>query len=850
MVFVWLLAVHVPVMAQTRDKHLGQTETVKPDALQAARPQLSPPRRTSSKESQRGRPASAQATEPGPQGTASDAATEGAVDPRTPWERGYDAQAEAKAVALKAEQAEAAAKAKAEAAAQAEGKRLASMEAARVASENASELKAEQAEAAARAKAEAAVRVEAKRMATEESARAASEKARLKSEQAEAAAKAKAEAAANREADRLAKEDAERQAALAAATAAKEKQARDQAALIAYAEAAAPEDSGTVSAVLGSGLILNWPDASRRIAIADETIASFTVVSPREIVVNGIKPGRTTVFVWLASGRRLFYRILVEHNFGPARAALRELNPALVLESGPDGDSVVLRGEVANEVAARQAKSLVEQLLPRGGDGAKGSLQLVNLIRYAGVVGTPEDRLAAAMSTIDARIKVRRIQSGAESDPAKDSYFLEGSVRDVNALVQAVVLADRQLGGTGKTVKAADDDRVTFNRAGGGSGGAVQGLQPGEPSKAGIAIQVARGLLITSESGRVVSFLKVDFLPQVMVAIRVLEVDRNKARRMGLDMRLDGKQFSAAHATIPGGGPLPDLRGGVTALAGSGNLVGSYVDKTISAIAALDFMTEKQVARSVAEPNILTMSGEQASVLVGGEVPIPTTSSTAVSSSAGFFFQQFGVRLDIRPTVSDGGLVTLEVAPSIVTPSAGLGNGSVPGFRIQRVETTARVQAGESLVLGGLLSSNESVEERGLPLLGKVIPLLRWQRKSLENTELVFLITPKIVVPPSVPVRLPPLEFPDNPTTSIGKTGLDEAGVPFSFKAAEATVGGHSDSCVEVRARPDQEAVLVDCVVPGAAVLVLEEKGVWRRIQVPKGADGWVRRDHIDLKKP
>ncbi len=781
--------------------------------------------------------------------------------------------------------AEAAAKLKAEQAARVEAKRIADEEAAKVAAEKAAKLKAEReeaarvaAEAAEKAQAERAARIEAKRIADEEAAREARERAeQLKAERAAAAAQAvadrearvqalaqaraeaaeklRAQRAAQIENDRMAREEAARREAQAA----REQQLRDQAALLAYAEAAAPEDVGSVTAVLGSGLMLNWPEASRRIAIADETIATFHVVSPREVTINGIKPGRTTIFVWLAGGRRLFYRLLVEHNLEPARSALREMNPALILESGADGESVVLRGEVSNEVAARQAKSLVEQLLPRKSVESREALRLVNLIRYAGVVGTPEDRLAVAMAAIDPRIRVRRIQSGAEPDVEKDSYVLEGTVRDVNALVQAVVLADRQLGGNGKTVKAADDDRVTFQRSnggsslssagsGGGGGNALQALQGGEPPRSGLSAQLARGLLVTSESGRVVSFLKVESLPQVMVGIRVLEVDRTKARRLGVDLRADRKNVSVANYTIPGGEGLPDLRGKVTELAGTGNLVGSYVDKTIAVIAALDFMTEKQVARSVAEPNILTLSGEQASVLVGGEVPIPTTTSNQVSTSSGFFFQQFGVRLDIRPTVDSNGLVTLEVAPSIVSPSAGLGNGSVPGFRIQRVETTARVQAGESLVLGGLLSSTESITERGLPLLGK-LPIFRWQRKSIENTELLFLITPRIIVPPTETVRLPPIDFEKEPTNPIGLTGFNDAGVPFTFEPEPAKIAGDATSCVEMRERPSLDSQLLDCLVPETAVKVLEGKANWRRIEVSKGVVGWVKAEGVTPAK-
>jgi pilus assembly protein CpaC len=350
----------------------------------------------------------------------------------------------------------------------------------------------------------------------------------------------------------------------------------------------------------------------------------------------------------------------------------------------------------------------------------------------------------------------------------------------------------------------------------------------------------------------VVSFLQVDSLPQVLVAIRVLEIDRTKARSMGLDLRFDSSEFSASTSVLPGGGALGDPRvaanspGSGTVLPAYGNVVGTFVRDTFGLSAALDLMSERQVARSVAEPNILTLSGEQASVLVGGEVPIPGTISTQVSVQSGFNFQAFGVRLDIRPTLDAQGVVTMEVAPSIVTPSGALGNGLVPGFQIQRVETTARVSAGQSLVLGGLLTSSDSVENRGIPGL-QWLPLFRWQRKTTSNTELLFVITPRVIEQSSVDVRLPPLEFHDSPNR-LGASGLDADGVPFTFKGTLGTVLGRGGFCLEVRESPnDESATLADCLLPGTEVVVVERQDNWLHIRTQTAQDGWVLRRWLNL---
>src|SRR5262249_12976534 len=150
------------------------------------------------------------------------------------------------------------------------------------------------------------------------------------------------------------------------------------------------------------------------------------------------------------------------------------------------------------------------------------------------------------------------------------------------------------------------------------------------------------------------------------------------------------------------------------------NLAAAYVDKTLAIAAAIDFLQTKNLARSVSEPNVLALSGEEATVMVGGEAPIPTTAVGQVSTGQGFNFQTFGVQLDIRPTADENGIIALEVSPSIIRPSSGLAVSGVPGFEVQSVQTTARVPAGQSLVLGGLLSFDEGFDESRVPWLGKL----------------------------------------------------------------------------------------------------------------------------------
>lgn len=571
------------------------------------------------------------------------------------------------------------------------------------------------------------------------------------------------------------------------------------------AAAGVVEDRGTLRATVGGGQVLTFSSPVRRIAVADEKLAAVHLVSEREVLINGSTPGVTTLFIWLEDDRRVRYVLRVGPNVDFIAQALREIDPRISVDPSPDGNSVVLRGDVADARTARLAKYQAELLLRSGRDTGTGVLVL-NLLRYPGITASAEDRLAAAVETVDPRISVRRIQVGDEPDAAKDSFVLEGNVRTLQDLQRAVALAERQLGGTGVKLKIADDERVTYDRrrsfggAGRGTSGGLEALEQAAPMASGLAAKLARGMVVTSESGRVISFLEVDELAQLMVSIRVLEVDRGKARKMGVNFRLDAEHVSIGNYTgpqTPYGLPSAaagrrDLgyggNGGLlgTALGTTGNVVASFVDRATSILTAIDFLDSKNLVRSVAEPNILTLSGEQATVLVGGEVPIPTATSNQVATFQGVFFQDFGVRLDIRPTVDANGIVTLEVAPSIVRPDGGLGVGQVPGFQVQTVQTVARVAAGESLVLGGLLSFEESVEQRGLPGLQKV-PLFRWKNKEHTEQELMFVITPRIVGVSSDAARdstLPALDWPEDRgewVEAMRPLEYEVDGVPESF---------------------------------------------------------------------
>ncbi|MEP7008854.1 MAG: pilus assembly protein N-terminal domain-containing protein [Acidobacteriota bacterium] len=561
------------------------------------------------------------------------------------------------------------------------------------------------------------------------------------------------------------------------------------------------ESRGTLQAMIGIGRLVTLPLDLERLALADEGLARLQVVSGREVLLTGLRTGKSTLFVWLAGGQRLRYEVEVERDLSFLKKVLLELDPRIKAEASEDGSSVVLSGETADRETSEQAERIATNMLRAEGTAAAGggAVQVVSLLHAPISSAAPDLWLDEALRAIDPRIRPQRIQVGPEPNPERDSYILKGRVKNVQALTRAVILAERQLGNSGVRVSSPAGG-LSFERnqnfSGGGAGGGAAGSLGGSSKlQGGLAGQIARGLAITSESGRVLSMLEVDELPQVMVSIRVLEVDRAKAKKAGVNFRFDADHLSLGSAPGPQGRPPRQLGGTPDVSSVAGSLVGSFVDRTLSIISAIDFLEDRELARSVSQPNILTLSGEEASVLVGGEIPIPITTLSQVNSVQGFSFQDFGVRLDIRPTVGEDGVIALEVAPSIIRPSPSLGVGGVPGFQVQSVQTTARVSAGQSLVLGGLLSFEEGFDESRLPGLGK-FPLFRWRRKSRQQQELLFVITPRLVASgptPTGPVEpargekidLPPLDWRDPqhaPSCAEPDPALDETGLPPAFR--------------------------------------------------------------------
>jgi pilus assembly protein CpaC len=178
----------------------------------------------------------------------------------------------------------------------------------------------------------------------------------------------------------------------------------------------------------------------------------------------------------------------------------------------------------------------------------------------------------------------------------------------------------------------------------------------------------------------------------------------------------------------------------------------------------LSLLEEKGLAKMLAEPTLVTLTGQEARFLAGGEIPIPLSSALGTVTVQ---WKKFGIQLAFTPTVLDGGTINLKMAAEVsdVDPSNGIQVGGlvIPGLTSRQAETTVRTGDGKSFAIAGLLSDKvrstiDTVPFFGsIPILGALFRSSQYQR---QETELLVVVTTRIVRPVAPhEVKLLPTDF-------------------------------------------------------------------------------------------
>jgi len=189
----------------------------------------------------------------------------------------------------------------------------------------------------------------------------------------------------------------------------------------------------------------------------------------------------------------------------------------------------------------------------------------------------------------------------------------------------------------------------------------------------------------------------------------------------------------------------------------------------ISMNVLLEALESKGIVRTLAEPNLTALSGQEAKFLAGGEYPVPVAQD---NNTVTVEFKPFGIALNFTPRVVDGDIInlSLEASVSSIDPTNGFSQGAggftIDAFRRRETSTTVEMRDGESFAIAGLLQDDFRDLNNQVPWLGDV-PILGALFRSAdyrrEQTELVIIVTPHLVTPtrgealalPTDRVRLP-----------------------------------------------------------------------------------------------
>jgi pilus assembly protein CpaC len=247
----------------------------------------------------------------------------------------------------------------------------------------------------------------------------------------------------------------------------------------------------------------------------------------------------------------------------------------------------------------------------------------------------------------------------------------------------------------------------------------------------------------------------------VQVDVRVVEFSRSVLKQIGLNILKQNNgftfgSFAPSSLTSANFGSSPSFNSTLP-IASAFNLVFNSVTHGIGA--DLSLMESNNMARVLAEPTLVALSGQSASFLAGGEIPVPVPQALGTVSIE---YKPYGVGLMLTPTVLSPERIALKVAPEAseldFTNAITINGVTVPALTTRRADTTVELGDGESFLIGGLIDRETISNVSKVPLLGD-LPIIgaffKQVSYSQNDKELVIIVTPHLVSPIAKGAALP-----------------------------------------------------------------------------------------------
>ncbi|HZR66426.1 MAG TPA: pilus assembly protein N-terminal domain-containing protein [Terriglobales bacterium] len=295
---------------------------------------------------------------------------------------------------------------------------------------------------------------------------------------------------------------------------------------------------------------------------------------------------------------------------------------------------------------------------------------------------------------------------------------------------------------------------------------------------------------------------------QILLEVKFAEVDRTKLQNFGINILSTGAANTIGTVSTGQFNP-PTIPTQLTGIIGAGN-TGTSTSFQLNSLlniflfrpdlnlgATISDLQNKNVLEILASPNLLALNGQKADFLAGGEFPFPVLQGGQNVGAVTIQFRPFGVKLDFTATVGPDRVIRMHIAPEVstldFTQAVTVSGVTVPAISTRRAETEIELRDGQSFGIAGLLDNRATVQLSKVPGIGD-IPVLgnlfRSRSINRSNSELMVMVTPRIVDPvqtnaAAAPLPTPPVKFLETPQFDKGlpasgtenKTGSQQPGV-------------------------------------------------------------------------
>jgi Flp pilus assembly secretin CpaC len=452
-----------------------------------------------------------------------------------------------------------------------------------------------------------------------------------------------------------------------------------------YAVPVSADQVSLLSIQSGHSVVLNAQGLTR-VAVGDGRIAGAVPIGTAQVVINGKEPGHTTVFVW-AGGRRVTYEITVtEQQLDDVAQMLRTAIATPSVEVVSFDHSIVVRGTVSDGAQFTRISDILARFDPILKD------QKAVLVNAVTITQNLAD-LQRAIANLPGASNIRVDPDG------KGNVIVSGNAKDA---VTAQAILDR-----------------------------------------------ARGLAgpYLASDGQLIDRLSSLTDSQIDIKVYVLEVDRTAQSNLGLQL------FAAQPVS---GQAVPNLIAPSIPFLESPSAPGSGLGFTIQPFyrtqtlaPTLNLLMEEGHAKALASPNLVTSPGNKATFLVGGDIPVVTSTGLGAVNVQ---YQPYGVQLNVTPHILGNGSVEAAITPDIsaldYTNAVIVSGFTIPALTRSTLSTDVITRPGESILMGGLVQRLERKNIfkipllSDIPILGKLFTSTQYQS---QQSDVVFVMTPEIV---------------------------------------------------------------------------------------------------------